>query len=94
MFLLAQTPEAGFHTSIIAGPFLDAFLAGRDHPLPGANALPLFIPRPGVSGLRPEDAPFHEAVLQGLARYGLPLTDAVPGDTSGETQRFSQGWMK
>lgn len=103
LFLLAQTTAAsaqtfgtGFHTRIIAGPFLDTFLAGRDHPLPGADAPPLFIPQPGVPGLRPEDAPFHEAVLQGLARYGLPLTDAAPkrdGDIFRETQRFSQGWM-
>ncbi|GHV75869.1 hypothetical protein AGMMS49942_06900 [Spirochaetia bacterium] len=97
LFLLAQVPD--FHTRIIAGPFLDAFLSGRDHPLPGADAPPLFIPQPGVPGLRPEDAPFHEAVLRGLARYGLPLTDAVPsGEGNGspfrETQRFSQGWMR
>jgi hypothetical protein len=103
LFLLARIPAASaqalgtvFHTRIIATPFLEAFLAGRDHPLPGADAPRLFIPQAGVSGLRPEDAPFHEAVLQGLARYGLPLTDAAPsreGDTFRETQRFSQGWM-
>jgi hypothetical protein len=101
LFLLAQTTAGSaqtfgtdFHTRIITGPFLDAFLTGRDHPLPGADGPPLFIPQPGVPGLRPEDAPFHEAVLQGLTRYGLPLTDAVPsGDTFRETQRFSRGWM-
>jgi hypothetical protein len=91
LFLLAQSPAAGFRTRIIAAPFLPAFLAGRDHPLPGAEASPPFIPLIGTFGA------FSEAVFQGLTRYGLPLTDSYPGrdgDTFRETQRFSRGWMK
>jgi hypothetical protein len=87
LFLLAQSPEEEFHTRIITAPFLPAFLAGRDQPLPGADAPLLFIPLTGTSGV------FSETVLQGLARYGLPLTDAVPDREEGIRQRFSQGWM-
>jgi hypothetical protein len=42
------------------------------------------------------EADLAARLLQGLARYGLPLTDAYPSPDAGayrETQRFTKGWM-
>ncbi|MDR2079288.1 MAG: hypothetical protein LBP74_06190 [Treponema sp.] len=88
LFLLARSRDAPFQTRIIAGPFLNAFLAGKDNPLPGTSSpsIPKAVSPGGFTG----------ALLQGLGFYGIPLTDAYPapeGGTYRETQRFSRGWM-
>jgi hypothetical protein len=90
LFLLAQSRDTPFQTRIIAGPFLDAFLAGKDNPLPGTGtssaSIPATVSSRGLTG----------ALLQGLDLYGIPLTDAYPvlaGGTYKEIQRFSRGRM-
>jgi hypothetical protein len=89
LFLLTRSREVPSRTRIITGPFLNAFLAGNDTPLPGTKSsapLPPEAASPGLTG----------RLLQGLGLYGIPLTDAFPvpeGGTYGETQRFSRGWM-
>ncbi len=62
---------------IVAAPFLDALLAARRQPLPGAPA--------DASG---GDDPW----LAGFSAYGVPLTDVFRRG-SGLAQRFAQGWM-
>jgi hypothetical protein len=90
LFLLGRSGDAPFQTRIITGPFLNAFLAGKDNPLPGTGtssaSIPETVPPGGVTG----------ALLQGLDLYGIPLTDAYPVAERGtyrETQRFSRGQM-
>jgi hypothetical protein len=88
LLLLGRSRDAPFQTRIIAEPFLNAFLAGKDTPLPGTARAS--IPKTGPS------RGFAGAVLQGLGLYGIPLTDAYPvreGGTYRETQRFSRGRM-
>jgi hypothetical protein len=88
LFLLARSRDAPFQTRIITGPFLNAFLAGEDNPLPGTSnaSIPGTVSPGGLTG----------ALLQGLGLYGIPLTDAYPALEGGayrETQRFSRGRM-
>ncbi|MFP3041319.1 hypothetical protein LQZ19_05800 [Treponema primitia] len=89
LFLLAQSSEVSFQTRIIAGDFLNAFLAGKDLSLPGAEAA---TPLPEIASA----GELPERLLQGLSRYGIPLTNAyLSREEEGymETQRFSLGRM-
>jgi hypothetical protein len=78
LLLLPQVPGLPFRARIVAGAFLEAFLAD------GSEA--------GLEG----------RLLQGIERYGLPLTDACPAPEAGayrdasarqQAQRFTRGWM-
>jgi hypothetical protein len=78
---------------LLEGPFLDALLAAGAERLPGAESLQALEP------LATARAPLTQALLQGLALYGLPLTESLPRkdkETASyrEAQRFSQGWME
>jgi hypothetical protein len=89
LLLLAQSWDVPFQTRIIAGSFLNAFLAGEEAPLPGTGTPSAPVPMAAPGGL-------IGAIFRGLGRYGLPLTDPYPapeGGTYRETQRFSRGRM-
>ncbi|GHV47095.1 hypothetical protein AGMMS49546_36320 [Spirochaetia bacterium] len=71
-------------------------MTAHDRLLPGAEALAA---DPLPAGFTPEEnAAFARALLGGIARYGFPLSDAVPQKTDSgqawtEAQRFTRGWM-
>ncbi|GHV90023.1 hypothetical protein AGMMS50268_05260 [Spirochaetia bacterium] len=103
LFLLGESPaepapeSPGPRTArVLTGPFLDALITARDRLLPGAEALAA---DPLPAGFSPgENAAFARALLGGIARYGFPLSDAVPQKTDSgkawtEAQRFTRGWM-
>jgi hypothetical protein len=79
-----------FAVKVIRPPFLDALLAEK--PLLGAENLPAnHSPPDGYRGS------ITGALLEGMARYGFPLTDALPRRREGlwlAAQRFSQGWIE
>lgn len=79
-----------FAVRVIRSPFLDA-LAVREA-LPGAEDCPGGYSAPDAYG----DS-LAGALLEGMFRYGFPLTDALPRRAGGvwrEAQRFSRGWIE
>ena len=77
---------------IVASPFLDVLLNTRQRHLSGAENLnPARIPAyPGTG------ANFSRILLDGIALYGIPLSNALPWNEEGvsfEVQRFSRGWL-
>lgn len=78
--------EAGLRARLLVSPFLDALIAKKA--LEGSPA--------------PSDPPGEsvgkrlDRLLEGLARYGIPLSDPLFRAEDGsyiEAQRFSRGWM-
>jgi hypothetical protein len=95
LFIRGETPSGPGPGSVrvLTGPFLDA-LTGAWAPVPGAEAL---AEDPLPAGFEAQGE-WVAALLQGIARYGFPLTDAIPQkDGSGkgwkEAQRFTRGWL-
>jgi hypothetical protein len=92
VFLLADSPALPFRVRVIRHPFTEALLASGRSRLPGAeNLMPV-----EFTGMREDDTTWFSALLQGLALYGIPLTDELPHYGDGayrRAQRFSRGWM-
>ncbi|MDR2483690.1 MAG: hypothetical protein LBD08_08695 [Treponema sp.] len=79
-----------FAVRVIRSPFLDALVTAEV--LPGAEDCPADYAAPDVY----RDS-ITGALLEGMARYGVPLTDALPRRAGGvwrEAQRFSRGWIE
>jgi hypothetical protein len=73
-----DAPELSLPAVILRGPFLEALLSSGRARLPGAEALSAgeFPLPPETEGLDPTT----RALLQGMALYGLPLTEEMPLD--------------
>jgi hypothetical protein len=103
LFILAESspespgPDRSLWTAhILTSPFLEAFLSGKAVSGSG-NLRPDSFP---VNFRNSGDVPYTQAVLEGIARYGLPLSDSMPQRENSEgnaafreVQRFSRGWM-
>jgi hypothetical protein len=81
-----------FYPRLVGKPFLEALLSTGRRRLSGADSLkPYVFP----AGYRQKNS-FTQALLEGIAVYGLPLAGPQPGregETLFEGQRFSRGWM-
>jgi hypothetical protein len=77
---------------ILGSPFLEALLNAGSGRSDGADTLnPVPIP-PAFEGKKD----LTRLLLEGIALYGIPLSDALPWHEGGKTleaQRFSQGWL-
>jgi hypothetical protein len=95
LFILTDAPGLPFYPRILRSPFLEALLTVPTGRLPGAGDLKPD-PLPGEYGA--DQNSFTQALLAGIALYGVPLSgaQAVEDKESGtwrEAQRFSRGWM-
>ncbi|MDR2133903.1 MAG: hypothetical protein LBP27_02255 [Treponema sp.] len=81
-----------FRPSLVDRPFLEVLLNAKRQRLSGAASLhPYAFP----ADWRKDS--FTQALLEGIAVYGLPLSGPQPGrdgEVLFETQRFSRGWMR
>lgn len=75
LLLLADAPELPPYPRLLVTPWLDAFLAAPERPLPGAESLDSVPPPDYFSG---GDEGFVRSLLDSVAFYGIPLSDSLP----------------
>jgi hypothetical protein len=92
LLLLPDAPGLPLHVRFVASPFLDILLFPERYSVRGtANLRVLDVQSREGDG-------FMSRLVQGLALYGLPLSDPLPRRIDQdspwqEAQRFSRGWL-
>jgi hypothetical protein len=91
LLVLIDTEGLPFHARLVTPPLLDVLLS-PENLVPGSEALPT--PEADFS----DSGAFIHQLMKGFTRYGLPLTDplpGIPGDGAYRkgAQRFSRGWL-
>jgi hypothetical protein len=92
LLVLIDTDDLPCRARLVLPPFLDILLSPETRPVSGSGGLP------APDADFPDCDDFTRRLMKGFTRYGLPLTDPLPGlpdDTAyqREAQRFTRGWL-